>query len=136
MSLVMMDVDFFKRYNDLYGHPAGDRVLISVADALNSELLRPADMIARYGGEEFVAILPDSGPEGSLIVAERLRAAIFDLNIFHGGSEIADRVTMSIGVASYLPGTTCNETSLLEAADMALYNAKHGGRNCVRHVPI
>ena len=135
ISLVMMDVDFFKHYNDLYGHPAGDKVLISVANALNSELLRPADMIARYGGEEFVAILPDSGPEGSLIVAERLRAAISDLNISHGGSKVADHVTMSIGVATHLPGTASNETCLLEAADMALYNAKHSGRNCVRHVP-
>lgn len=135
LSLVMMDVDFFKRYNDLYGHPAGDKVLIAVANALNSALLRPADTISRYGGEEFVVILPDSGLEGSLIVAERLRAAISELNIPHGDSKIADHVTMSIGVATYLPGSACDEAGLLEAADMALYNAKHSARNCVRHVP-
>lgn len=135
LSLVMMDVDFFKRYNDLYGHPAGDKVLIAVANALNLALLRPADTISRYGGEEFVVILPDSGLEGSLIVAERLRAAISDLNIPHAGSKVADHVTMSIGVATYLPGSACDEVGLLEAADMALYNAKHSARDCVRHVP-
>lgn len=132
ISLVMMDLDFFKRYNDLYGYPAGDKVLISVANALKSELLRPTDMMARYGGEEFVVILPDSGPEGRLVVAKRLLAAISDLNIPHGGSKVADHVTVSIGVATHLPGTACNEICLLEAADMALYNAKHSGRNCVR----
>lgn len=134
ISLVMMDVDYFKRYNDLYGHPAGDRVLISVVNTLKSELLRPTDMVARYGGEEFVAILPDSGPEGSLIVAERLRAAISDLNIPHGGSKVADRITVSIGVATHLSGAACDGICLQEAADMALYDAKHSGRNCVRHV--
>lgn len=132
ISLIMLDVDYFKRYNDLYGHPAGDKVLISVANALKSELLRPADMMARYGGEEFVAILPDSGPEGSLIVAERLRAVISGLNILHDGSKVADHVTVSIGVASRLSGSACDRICLLEAADIALYSAKHDGRNCVR----
>lgn len=134
LSLIMMDVDFFKRYNDLHGHPAGDRVLIAVVNALNAALLRPADMMARYGGEEFVVILPDSGEAGSRVVAERLRAAISDLNIPHGESNVADHVTVSIGVATHLPNADCNAFCLLEAADTALYNAKRSGRNCVKHV--
>jgi len=134
LSLIMMDVDFFKRYNDLHGHPAGDRVLISVVNALNAVLLRPTDMMARYGGEEFVVILPDSGEEGSLVVAERVRAAISDLHIPHGESNVADNVTVSIGVATRLPNADCNAFCLLEAADTALYSAKRSGRNCVRHV--
>lgn len=132
ISLVMMDVDFFKLYNDFYGHPAGDEVLITVANNLKSELLRPTDMMARYGGEEFVVILPDGGREGSLVVAERLRLAVSELNIPHKKSQIADRITISVGVGTYPPGNVCDEALLLKAADAALYEAKHSGRNCVR----
>lgn len=134
ISLVMIDVDFFKPYNDFYGHPAGDKVLIAVSNALKSELLRPTDMMARYGGEEFVVILPDSGQDGSLIVAERLRVAISELNIPHRKSLVADHITVSVGVAAYPPGNICEDSRLLEAADAALYEAKHSGRNCVRQV--
>lgn len=134
ISLVMIDVDFFKPYNDFYGHPAGDKVLIAVANALKSELLRPTDMMARYGGEEFVVILPDSGQDGSLIVAERLRVAISELNISHSKSLVADHITVSVGVATCPPGNICEDSRLLEAADAALYEAKHNGRNCVRQI--
>lgn len=134
LSLIMLDVDYFKPYNDKYGHPAGDRVLISVVKALKSQLNRPTDVVARYGGEEFAIILPDSGSEGSQIVAEKLRTTVFDLNIPHSESEIAGRITTSIGIASYQPGTSCNTDCFIEAADAALYSAKHGGRNCVRHI--
>jgi len=133
LSLIMLDVDYFKHYNDKYGHPAGDKVLISIAHALKSQLNRPTDVVARYGGEEFVIILPDSSAEGSKIIAEKLRNAISNLNIPHSESAVADRITISIGIATYQPGTDCNMTCFLEMADAALYSAKHGGRNCVRH---
>lgn len=133
LSLVMLDVDYFKPYNDKYGHPAGDKVLSSIVKALKSKLNRPTDVVAHYGGEEFAVILPDSGSEGSQTVAERLRAAVSDLNIPHCESKIADHVTVSIGIATYQTDTNCNATCFLETADAALYSAKHGGRNCVRH---
>jgi len=134
LSLIMLDVDFFKLYNDNYGHPAGDKVLISVVKALKSQLNRPTDVVTRYGGEEFAIILPDSGSEGGRIVAEKLRVAVSGLNIPHDTSTVADHLTISIGIASYQPDTSCNATCFLEAADAALYRAKHDGRNCVRHL--
>jgi len=134
LSLIMLDVDYFKLYNDKYGHPAGDRVLSAIAQALRAQLNRPTDVVARYGGEEFVVILPDSGAEGSRIVAEKLRAAVADLNIPHGESTIADHVTISIGIATCHSQTQCSSVCLLETADQALYSAKHGGRNCVQHL--
>ncbi|CAK0767068.1 conserved hypothetical protein [Gammaproteobacteria bacterium] len=132
ISLIMMDVDCFKAYNDNYGHPAGDRVLTTIASTLKSQLNRSGDVVVRYGGEEFTIILPDCGPEGSKLVAEKLRRAIAELNILHEKSKVASHVTISLGVASYTSGTTCNAKGLLEAADMALYGAKHSGRNCVQ----
>lgn len=134
LSLIMLDVDFFKDYNDRYGHPAGDKALISVVKALRSQLHRPTDVVTRYGGEEFAIILPDSGSEGGQIVAEKLRAAVSGLNIPHGTSSVTDHLTISIGIVSYQPDTSCNATCFLEAADAALYRAKHDGRNCVRYL--
>lgn len=134
LSLIMLDVDYFKPYNDKYGHPAGDRVLISVVQALKSQLNRPTDVVARYGGEEFAVILPDSGSEGGRIVAEKLRLAVSDLSIPHGASTIADCITISIGITTYQPDTICNAACFLESADAALYSAKHAGRNCVRYI--
>ncbi|WP_435628585.1 GGDEF domain-containing protein [Candidatus Ferrigenium straubiae] len=134
LSLIMLDVDYFKPYNDKYGHPAGDRVLISVVQALKSQLNRPTDVVARYGGEEFAIILPDSGPEGGQIVAEKLRLAVSELNIPHDESAIADHITISVGITTYQPDTICNATCFLETADTALYSAKHSGRNCVRYI--
>ena len=134
LSLIMLDVDYFKFYNDTYGHPAGDKVLISIVKALKSQLNRPTDVVARYGGEEFAIILPDSNAEGSQVIAEKLRSAVSNLNIPHSESKIADRVTASIGIATYQPDTDCNATCFLEMADTALYDAKHDGRNCVRHL--
>lgn len=133
LSLIMLDVDYFKLYNDTYGHPAGDKVLVSIVKALKSQLNRPTDVVARYGGEEFAIILPDSNAEGSQIIAERLRGAVSNLNIPHSESAVADRITISIGIATYQPDTDCNTICFLEMADTALYDAKHGGRNCVRH---
>ncbi|CAK0762394.1 conserved hypothetical protein [Gammaproteobacteria bacterium] len=132
ISLAMIDVDFFKAYNDTYGHPAGDNVLIIIANSLKTQLNRSSDVVVRYGGEEFVVILPDCSVEGAKLVAEKLRLAVVELNIPHEKSKIENHVTISIGVASYLSGATCNAKGLLEIADMALYNAKNSGRNCVR----
>jgi len=132
ISLIMLDVDFFKAYNDNYGHPAGDNVLTAIATSLKGQLNRSGDVVVRYGGEEFVVILPDCGEEGSKLVAEKLRLAISELNIPHEKSRVANHVTVSIGVASYMSGTTCNAKELLEAADTALYAAKNAGRNCVQ----
>lgn len=133
LSLIMLDVDYFKLYNDKYGHPAGDTVLSLVVNALKSQLNRPTDVVVRYGGEEFAVIMPDSGAEGGVVIAEKLRVAVSNLNIPHSQSKAADHVTVSIGVATYLPGAVCLATDLLAAADAALYNAKHSGRNCLRH---
>jgi len=132
LSLLMIDLDYFKNYNDFYGHVAGDNALIAAVDALQKQLNRPTDVLVRYGGEEFAVILPDTGTEGGQAIAEKLREAVANLNIPHEKSEIADHVTVSIGIATYLPGTPSNTTLVLEAADTALYAAKTAGRNCVR----
>jgi len=133
LSLIMLDVDYFKLYNDNYGHPAGDKVLISVVKALKSQLNRPTDVVVRYGGEEFAVILPDSEMEGGRVIAEKLRAAVSNLNLPHSQSKVADHVTVSVGVAAYQSGGTGDAAALLKTADAALYDAKHSGRNCVRH---
>jgi len=134
LSLIMLDIDFFKNYNDSYGHPAGDKVLISVVKALKLQLNRPTDVVARYGGEEFAVILPDSRAEGSQIIAEKLRAAVSNLNIPHRESKVADHITISVGVTTYQHDTDCNAACFFETADRALYSAKHSGRNCVRYL--
>jgi diguanylate cyclase (GGDEF)-like protein len=136
LSLIMLDVDYFKRYNDTYGHPAGDKVLISIVKALKSQLNRPTDVVTRYGGEEFAVILPDSKTEGSQIIAEKLRNAVSALSIPHDESAVADHVTISVGIATYQPGIGCDAACFLELADTALYSAKHDGRNCVRHLVV
>lgn len=132
-SLLMLDIDYFKDYNDNYGHPAGDRVLISVVNAIKLHLHRAADVLTRYGGEEFAIILPDCGAEGAQVMAEMLRAAVTELNIPHCKSKVAEHITLSIGVTTFEVGTKCNAACLLQTADTALYNAKHSGRNCVRY---
>jgi len=136
LSLAMLDVDYFKRYNDTYGHSAGDNVLISVASALNSQASRATDIVARYGGEEFIIILPGCESTGVQAIAERLRKAVADLNIRHEKSDAADHVTISVGAATFLTNTTCMPSDFLEKADQTLYEAKHAGRNCVKHVVI
>ncbi|MDD2913687.1 MAG: diguanylate cyclase [Gallionella sp.] len=134
LSLIMLDVDYFKRYNDHYGHPAGDKILVAVVTALKAQLNRPTDVVVRYGGEEFAVILPDAEVDGGRIIAEKLRVAVADLSIPHCESKVADHITVSVGIAAYQPGTSCDATCLLKAADAALYDAKHNGRNCVRHL--
>jgi diguanylate cyclase (GGDEF)-like protein len=130
IALMLIDVDFFKPFNDTYGHVAGDAALQQVAMALASCLSRPEDAFARYGGEEFIAVLPDTGLAGALTIAERMRAAVFDLGIAHSGS-LLGRLTISVGVAYQIPTRSSSPESLVKAADRALYDAKRGGRNHV-----
>ncbi len=130
LSLLMIDVDFFKAFNDMYGHPAGDSCLCRSAVAIQAGLRRPPDLAARFGGEEFVALLPGTTPHGARDVAERLRRDVEALAIPHLGSPNA-RVTVSIGVACVIPQPGDAAMGLIEAADQALYRAKHTGRNRV-----
>lgn len=128
LSLIMCDVDHFKQFNDSYGHQAGDQCLQQVAKALAHQADRGSDTPARYGGEEFAVILPDTGPEGASIVAERIRQAVIALGIPHDGS-LYGEVTVSLGIASMTPDESNQPQSLVMAADRALYRAKREGRN-------
>lgn len=136
LALIMIDIDFFKRYNDNYGHQMGDQNLIRVAAALQSTLKRPGDKVARYGGEEFVVVLVETDQAGAAVMAEQMRAKVEHLKIEHCQSKVAPHVTVSLGVATTMPGKGCEPGMLIAAADQALYQAKHDGRNCVRqHAP-
>lgn len=136
LALLMIDIDQFKRFNDRYGHQAGDEALKAVAAALRMGLGRSSDMVARYGGEEFVCLLPDSDPAGAVVVGEALRAAVERLGIAHDDSSVASVVTVSVGVAAWIPDGDGDPERLLAAADAALYAAKQGGRNRVRSAPL
>ncbi len=130
LAMLLVDIDFFKPFNDTYGHVAGDAALQQVATALSSCLSRSEDLFARYGGEEFVAVLPDTDNAGALSIAERMRQAVLDLAIAHSGS-LLHRLTISLGVACKIPTRADRPDSLIEAADVALYQAKRTGRNRV-----
>ena len=132
LSVIMIDVDFFKKYNDSYGHQAGDQCLKTVASVLQEGVNRPADFVARYGGEEFAVILPDTDKEGAVFLADEFREGINSLEIPHSGSEITEHVTASFGVATMIPGQKAGFNQLLEMADKALYEAKGAGRNQVK----
>jgi diguanylate cyclase (GGDEF)-like protein len=131
VALVMIDIDFFKSYNDSLGHPAGDACLRRVARGLTDVLKRPDDFLARYGGEEFAIILPQTDLAGAAVVAERLRGSIEALDIAHPASSLANHVTISLGVASILPTREAARFTLISMADEALYGAKRSGRNRV-----
>jgi len=128
LSLVMLDVDHFKRYNDAYGHQKGDECLRQIAAAMMEVAFRPGDLVARYGGEEFAVILPGIDIEGAGVVARRIQQCLAGLAIPHEQG-VGGRVTLSMGVAAADPGTAGNCQSLIAAADAALYRAKHKGRN-------
>jgi diguanylate cyclase (GGDEF)-like protein len=131
LSLVFCDIDYFKRFNDTYGHQAGDECLVRVAQAMEETLNRPADLVARYGGEEFIALLVDTGLEGARMLAERMRARVEGLNVEHRASGVASHLTVSLGVASIVPKPAVRPEDLVDRADRALYAAKEGGRNRV-----
>ena len=132
ISVILMDIDFFKRFNDSYGHQAGDICLKQIADELIKMIARPADFIARYGGEEFIAVLPETNLEGATLIAERMQRAVENLKIEHNDSSVANHVTISAGVSSIFPARHNNFDEIIKAADEALYAAKHSGRNCVK----
>jgi len=129
LSLVFLDIDFFKKYNDYYGHLAGDDCLRQVGNALKKSLQRAGDLVARYGGEEFVIILPSTSQMEALKVAEKVRRHIEGLKIAHLRSDVSEYVTVSVGVATINPGIHINPVLLIEQADIALYQAKTRGRN-------
>lgn len=133
LSLLMIDIDYFKKYNDHYGHQQGDNCLKVVATALSSLAKRPSDYVARYGGEEFVAILGHTDLSGALSVAEMLRKKVESLRLEHAGSVAQPWVTISVGVASAVPERGKRAELLLAAADQALYRAKAAGRNRVMY---
>lgn len=136
LSLLIVDIDHFKNFNDHYGHLEGDDCLRKVAQALYEALLRPTDIVARYGGEEFTAILPQTDRDGAVKVARRMMAKVAELNIPHPASPVAGRVTVSIGATTVIPSLDQPATSLLDHADKALYEAKETGRNTLRVRPV
>ena len=131
VSLLMIDVDYFKPYNDTYGHVAGDNVLRSVATTIRREIRQPRDLVARFGGEEFAVVLPGTGSAGARLLAEKMRRDVAALGLPHVGSAVSEHLTISIGVATLTPVPGLAETALIEEADAALYRAKRDGRNRV-----
>ncbi|WP_429527126.1 diguanylate cyclase [Pseudomonas frederiksbergensis] len=131
LSLILADVDFFKRYNDRYGHQAGDGCLRSVARALSETVGRPYDLVARYGGEEFVCVLPKTDLSGAVEIAQRMQERVRALGIEHAASDVDRVVTISLGVATLIPAVDLEYQALVEAADKQLYKAKSAGRGRV-----
>jgi diguanylate cyclase (GGDEF)-like protein/PAS domain S-box-containing protein len=136
LSLILCDVDEFKLYNDLYGHPAGDRCLQAIAQALLKASRRPADLVARYGGEEFAIILPNTSGSGAMKVVEQVQQEVRDLKIAHPDSSSGDYITLSLGISTVVPSANQTPADLIEAADQALYQAKSRGRNTSCLIPI
>jgi diguanylate cyclase (GGDEF)-like protein len=128
LGLLLVDIDFFKRYNDRYGHQAGDDCLRQVALAMRRELKRAGDLLARYGGEEFVCLLPETDIVGGLVIAALLIDAVHALGIEHQDSDVDSVVTVSVGVGAHLPRRHENSAALVASADAALYCAKKSGR--------
>ncbi|MFI4914426.1 MAG: diguanylate cyclase, partial [Steroidobacterales bacterium] len=131
LSLLMIDVDNFKRYNDTYGHLAGDEVLKDIAGAMQKSFLRPTDLPARFGGEEFVVILPATPAAAVHTLGEKVRQNVEALRIPHSGSTVAAHLTISVGGASTIPKKADSFLALIGTADAALYEAKESGKNRV-----
>ena len=128
LALVLIDIDFFKEFNDNYGHLSGDKCLITIANILNS-FLDKKYLLARYGGDEFIVVLPQTTNKEALIVAERLRQAVLDAKISHAFSAVSEYITITSGVASIIPTDDLKADDLIKRADDALYEAKRKGRN-------
>lgn len=127
--LMMCDIDYFKNYNDTYGHLAGDECLKQVAELLQNQCMRTNDTVARYGGEEFAIILPDTDSENACVIADKICTSLYETVIPHTSSLIADRVTISIGIAAVTPARATTLQDAISTADKALYASKHNGRN-------
>ena len=136
LSLILCDVDYFKSYNDTYGHQAGDRCLRLVAKAIAMAVKRPADRVFRYGGEEFAVILPNTEGRGAIEVAWEINQQVKRLQVLHASSEVDNVVSLSLGVSSIIPNTRSSARILISAADNALYESKLKGRNCVTYKDI
>jgi len=131
LSLLLMDIDDFKSYNDTYGHAKGDDCLRTVAQEIRNYLRRPSDLVARYGGEEFAVVLPDTPPEAAAMLAEKIRLGVEALNIPHKAARAADHITVSIGASICPPEAPLTKAQLIDAADKQLYASKRAGRNRV-----
>lgn len=129
LSLILMDIDHFKKFNDNYGHIAGDECLKKVAQTLQATLRRKIDLIARYGGEEFVCVLPSTDLEGAAVIAEKFRQSIISIKIPHEFSSACEYISISAGVASIIPAGYIKPSDIIKAADEALYISKKNGRN-------
>lgn len=129
LSLIMVDVDFFKLYNDFYGHLVGDKCLYKVAQAMTQALVRPVDFVARYGGEEFAIALPFTDLQGAIQTAKKIMATVQSLQLPHSPSPISDWVTLSVGISSIVPLPELSLETLIQTADKAMYQAKQAGRN-------
>ena len=129
LSVVLFDVDYFKRYNDYYGHLAGDRCLQEIARVVRESLHKESDFVARYGGEEFAVVLPNTDEHGAVEIAQTIQQAIYTLAIPHAQSEVSDIVSVSLGIASIIPLPESSWKALVDQADQALYEAKRQGRD-------
>lgn len=133
ISLILADIDYFKQYNDTYGHLLGDTCLKHVAQALQGSISHMTDLVARYGGEEFAAIMPETDLSGAIAVATRMQAQIEYLQLPHARSSTSHYVTLSMGVASCIPSLDQSPQALVAAADRLLYTAKQSGRNQIAY---
>ncbi|MDF5710652.1 MAG: diguanylate cyclase [Nostoc sp. S4] len=133
LSLILIDVDFFKSYNDTYGHPMGDRTLAKIARVIKDVVQRPTDLVARYGGEEFAVILSNTDTLGAVHIAQKICFAVWKLAIPHQNSQVSCYVTVSAGLATVIPMFNSSFQEIIVAADKALYQAKEAGRACLVH---
>jgi diguanylate cyclase (GGDEF)-like protein len=129
VSVILIDVDYFKKYNDTYGHPAGDEVLRRIGDIMQRVTARAGEVAGRYGGEEFILVLPGAKAPDALRAAERLQRLVYEENIPHSASDVSDRISISQGVLSIMPDEDVDPGVLVDRADAALYEAKREGRD-------
>jgi len=136
LALLMIDIDFFKQYNDTFGHLKGDECLKQIATELSKNLNRPGDFVARYGGEEFCILIPDTDMDGAITFAEMVHSSIVALKIDNPDSKVSKYLTISIGVAAIVPKNDDSYMDLIYTSDKALYKAKSDGRNIIRSKEI
>lgn len=129
LSVLLADIDYFKSFNDIYGHQRGDKCLQMFAAALKNSLKRPSDLVARFGGEEFIALLPETDQPGAEAVAQRMQFLVKEMKVRHEGSKVSSRITFSMGICCLVPDENSTIECLVAAADKALYQAKNDGRN-------